>query len=396
MQSQNEKLNPDSGGRDVPHGAMLMTKLNSSGTQQSCDQQPEQQTQQQQQLEQWLHEQNQLHLQQQQLQQEEFEIWRHQLQQLWLQHQQQLEQQQQLLHQQQPHQQLQQYLVQYQVQLQQLQQQRFLQLQHLHIQQQQHLEQQQWLSQQQKQQLQQLQQQQQLQHLQQHQQQQQLLQQQQWQSQQQQLQQRQKTPPQQTESSLPQCPILPPVSSMVPDDLTKNTPAYTVQHKSGGPAEDSKDTKGYKHGEQGSVSNDSDESVQVKFDMLKEKGCEHWNKREYTQAVEFFSECIRICPSNTIGYTNRATCFVQLKTYTVAEEDCNKALLLDRTNAKALFTRAKARKGLERYQEALSDVEDALKHEQDSNELQELHSKLVLLLSKASFVIGTQFCTILA
>ena len=60
--------------------------------------------------------------------------------------------------------------------------------------------------------------------------------------------------------------------------MTKNTPAYTVQHKSGGPAEDSKDTKGYKHGEQGSVSNDSDESVQVKFDMLKEKGCEHWNK----------------------------------------------------------------------------------------------------------------------
>ena len=32
MQSQNEKVNPDSGGRDVPLRAMLMTKLNSSGT----------------------------------------------------------------------------------------------------------------------------------------------------------------------------------------------------------------------------------------------------------------------------------------------------------------------------------------------------------------------------
>ena len=136
--------------------------------------------------------------------------------------------------------------------------------------------------------------------------------------------------------------------------MTKEIPAYTVQHKSGGPAEDSKDTKGY---EQGSVSDVSDESVQVKFDTMKEKGLEHYKKvcglclstkqqsdifgvalrvvesnardrfriifviiflhhfwqNEYTRAVEFFSECIRICPSNTIGYSNRAACFVQLK-----------------------------------------------------------------------------------
>ena len=49
-------------------------------------------------------------------------------------------------------------------------------------------------------------------------------------------------------------------------------------------------------------------------------------------------------PQQSVSYTNRALCYIRINQPEKAEEDCTKALSLEKDNVKALFRRAQAKK----------------------------------------------------
>lgn len=106
-------------------------------------------------------------------------------------------------------------------------------------------------------------------------------------------------------------------------------------------------------------------SKQVEFSEIKEKGNGCVKKGNYEEAIEFYTKCINLLPSEVPSYTNRALCYLKLKQpkSTEAIVDCTSALKLQDGNIKALFRRAQSYKLLKRYKEALGDLTTILKEE---------------------------------
>lgn len=79
---------------------------------------------------------------------------------------------------------------------------------------------------------------------------------------------------------------------------------------------------------------------------------------------------------NVLLPANRAMAFLKLERFKEAEEDCNKAILLDNTYSKAFARRATARVALGKLEEAKTDFQEVLKLEpgnkQALNELQKI------------------------
>ena len=57
---------------------------------------------------------------------------------------------------------------------------------------------------------------------------------------------------------------------------------------------------------------------------------------------------------------NLAMCYLQLKKYSLAAENCNRALRIDENNVKALFRRGKSKYAQKLYEEAKKDFELAI------------------------------------
>jgi len=77
---------------------------------------------------------------------------------------------------------------------------------------------------------------------------------------------------------------------------------------------------------------------------------------EFMEALNSYSACVQTCPDKAVAYTNRAHCYLKLKSPTKAEEDCTTALELEPQNVKALYRRGLARKELKRYADAAKDL----------------------------------------
>lgn len=64
--------------------------------------------------------------------------------------------------------------------------------------------------------------------------------------------------------------------------------------------------------------------------------------------------------SNATYYCNRAAACLELRCFQQAEEDCSKAISLDKKNVKAYLRRGTARESLLLHREALQDFKHAL------------------------------------
>ncbi|XP_069813433.1 sperm-associated antigen 1 isoform X2 [Dendropsophus ebraccatus] len=97
-------------------------------------------------------------------------------------------------------------------------------------------------------------------------------------------------------------------------------------------------------------------SVEEQFLSLKQEGNDYVKKCQYREAEKKYTECLKLKPEECTMYTNRALCFLKLCQYEEARQDCDCALQRDAANIKALYRRAQAYKGLEKYQDCASDL----------------------------------------
>uniref|UniRef100_A0A8C8B3X5 TOM34 protein n=1 Tax=Otus sunia TaxID=257818 RepID=A0A8C8B3X5_9STRI len=95
---------------------------------------------------------------------------------------------------------------------------------------------------------------------------------------------------------------------------------------------------------------------------LKEEGNELVKKGNHKKAVEKYSESLKL-NQECATYTNRALCYLALKQYQEAVQDCSEALRLDPKNVKALYRRAQALKELKDYKSSIADIKSLLKTE---------------------------------
>uniref|UniRef100_U3JS57 Uncharacterized protein n=1 Tax=Ficedula albicollis TaxID=59894 RepID=U3JS57_FICAL len=95
---------------------------------------------------------------------------------------------------------------------------------------------------------------------------------------------------------------------------------------------------------------------------LKEEGNEFVKKGNHKKAVEKYSESLKLS-KECATYTNRALCYLALKQYKEAAQDCTEALKLDPKNVKALYRRAQAFKELKDYKSSIADIKSLLKTE---------------------------------
>ncbi|XP_045471520.1 dnaJ homolog subfamily C member 7 isoform X2 [Harmonia axyridis] len=93
----------------------------------------------------------------------------------------------------------------------------------------------------------------------------------------------------------------------------------------------------------------------------KEEGNEAYNAGKYADALNLFSEALKIDPLNKMTnaklHFNRATALSKLNKYEEAVVDCTAAISLNPNYMKALLRRAKCYMDLENYEEAVKDYE---------------------------------------
>ncbi|KAH1250286.1 Outer envelope protein 64, mitochondrial [Glycine soja] len=85
-------------------------------------------------------------------------------------------------------------------------------------------------------------------------------------------------------------------------------------------------------------------------ELLKEKGNAAFKERQWSKALSYYSEAIKLNGTNTTYYCNRAAAHLNFQQ---AAEDCGKAILLDKKNVKAYLRRGTARESLLYFKHAL-------------------------------------------
>ncbi|XP_044101143.1 sperm-associated antigen 1 [Neovison vison] len=96
------------------------------------------------------------------------------------------------------------------------------------------------------------------------------------------------------------------------------------------------------------------------FKTLKEEGNQCVKDKNYKDALNKYSECLKINNKECAIYTNRALCYLKLCQFEEAKQDCDRALQIDDGNVKACYRRALAHKGLKDYQKSLNDLNKVL------------------------------------
>lgn len=98
-----------------------------------------------------------------------------------------------------------------------------------------------------------------------------------------------------------------------------------------------------------------------KAQAAKQKGNDAFGRKQWAEAVGFYSAAHFADPTEPTYPLNRAMAYIKLEKYADAERDCTTALSLSPNNVKALYRRATAKVGADKLQEALQDYEAVLR-----------------------------------
>lgn len=110
--------------------------------------------------------------------------------------------------------------------------------------------------------------------------------------------------------------------------------------------------------------------------VLKEEGNALVKKGHHKKAVEKYTQSLKLNPTEVTTYTNRALCYLSLKMFSEAVQDCVAALQLDPVNVKALYRRAQAHKQLKDYKACVEDLNALLKIEPKNTAAQKLQQEV--------------------
>lgn len=100
-------------------------------------------------------------------------------------------------------------------------------------------------------------------------------------------------------------------------------------------------------------------SPEEKAALQKELGNERYKVNKLAEAIRHYSEAISICPSNAILYNNRAMCYMKLKQFRKALDDCVRATELEPHLVKAHIRKATCYEKLCDFGRALESYESA-------------------------------------
>ncbi|EPS65438.1 hypothetical protein M569_09339, partial [Genlisea aurea] len=116
-------------------------------------------------------------------------------------------------------------------------------------------------------------------------------------------------------------------------------------------------------------------------ELLKEKGNAAFKGKQWNKAVSYYTEALKLNDTNATYYCNRAAAYLELGCFQQAEEDCSKAVSLDKKNVKAYLRRGTAKESLLFYKEALQDFKHALVLEPHNKAAAEAEKRLRRLLN---------------
>ncbi|XP_027353692.1 TPR repeat-containing thioredoxin TTL1-like [Abrus precatorius] len=123
------------------------------------------------------------------------------------------------------------------------------------------------------------------------------------------------------------------------------------------------------------------------------RGNDLFKSERFTEACLAYGEGLRLDPSNSVLYCNRAACFFKLGQWEKSIEDCNQALLIQPNYTKAILRKAASNSKLERWAEAVNDYELLRRELPDDNEVAEalFHAQVALKKSRGEEVHNLKF-----
>ncbi|XAR56475.1 hypothetical protein NMG60_11036981 [Bertholletia excelsa] len=123
------------------------------------------------------------------------------------------------------------------------------------------------------------------------------------------------------------------------------------------------------------------------------RGNDLFKSERFTEACSAYGEGLRLDPSNSVLYCNRAACWHKLGMWEQSVDDCNQALRIHPNYTKALLRRAASNSKLERWAEAVKDYEVLRRELPDDNEVAEsfFHAQVALKKSRGEEVYNMKF-----
>lgn len=123
------------------------------------------------------------------------------------------------------------------------------------------------------------------------------------------------------------------------------------------------------------------------------RGNDLFKSERYTEACLAYGEGLRLDPSNSVLYCNRAACWFKLGQWERSIEDSNQALHIQPNYTKALLRRAASNSKLERWEEAVKDYEVLRRELPNDNEVAEslFHAQVALKKSRGEEVYNLKF-----
>ncbi|PRQ31054.1 putative 43kDa postsynaptic protein [Rosa chinensis] len=123
------------------------------------------------------------------------------------------------------------------------------------------------------------------------------------------------------------------------------------------------------------------------------RGNDLFKSERFTEACLAYGDGLRLDPSNSVLYCNRAACWFKLGMWEHSIEDCNQALCIKPNYTKALLRRAASNSKLERWVDAVRDYEILRRELPDDNEVAEslFHAQVALKKSRGEEVHNMKF-----
>ncbi|OIW05291.1 hypothetical protein TanjilG_03680 [Lupinus angustifolius] len=123
------------------------------------------------------------------------------------------------------------------------------------------------------------------------------------------------------------------------------------------------------------------------------RGNDLFKSERFTEACSAYGEGLKLDPSNSVLYCNRAACWFKLGQWERSIEDSNQALLIQPNYTKALLRRAASYSKLDRWEEAVKDYEVLRRDLPNDNEVAEalFHAQVALKKSRGEEVHNLKF-----